>query len=555
MLLTGSASAHADLVASSPRTGEVVAQAPGEVELRFSEGVVALDVEAGADGPTVGRPAADPNDARVWRVPLEAAAGSFQGPVALRWTAFSVDGHDTSGSVLFGVGDVTLDADTLRSGLVGVGGAEVDGREPPARAVLLTGALLCAGLPLAGWLLRSGDAARAALRWGRWAGLGMVVGAVGLVALQRPRAGSWDAYLSSRPGQVAVVRIIAGALAVLAGVSARVSGGRAGPARPSSLARLAPGVQALAGLSVAATLGWAGHSSTLRGGWVAAGIHAVHVLAAGAWVGGLILLVAIARNQPAEAGPAVARFGPLAIASVLVLTAAGITLTVWNADSPGRTLDTVWGRALAVKLVLVALALAAGARNRWMLRGRLAVEPGSARRLVERGVGVEIALVAGVVAATSLLSAARPAAGSERARDPLVVRADGLTLTLTPGAPGLNVLDVTAPGTDAWTDARVRPVPTDGTAAPDPTGLSCTALRCSSVVELGRAGEWDVRVTWFEGSEFRSAHATVELPAGPQGKGTATTTHHRHDQPHDQPHELPHDQPGPRSAQPGDRPG
>lgn len=524
VLLTGSAPAHADLVASSPRAGEVVAPSPEVVELRFSEGVVALDVETSvADGPTLGRPAADRADARVWRVPLRPATPPFRGTIVLRWTAFSVDGHDTSGTILFGIGDVTLDADSLRAGFARTPGAEVDGREPPARVVLLGGALLCAGLPVAGWILRSREAARVARGAARWAGIGIIAGAVALAALQRTRAGSWDRYLSSRPGQMAVVRIIAGALAVMVGSMAgapRIAG-RAGPTLRT------PVVQALAGLGVAATLGWAGHSSTLRGGWVPAGIHAAHTLAAGAWLGGLVLLVVIARSRPAEAGPAVARFGPLAIVSVLVLTAAGIILTVWNADSPGRTLETVWGRALAVKLVLVALALTVGARNRRVLRGRLAAEPGSAQRLVGRGVGVEIALVAAVVAATSLLSAARPAAGADRGSDPVVVRADGLRLTFTPGAPGLNVLDVTtpgatpgtdpgvAPGTVAWTDARVRLEPADGTAALDPTGLSCTAERCSAVVELGRAGAWDVRVTWFEGPEFRSAHASVEIPTGP----------------------------------------
>ena len=143
---------------------------------------------------------------------------------------------------------------------------------------------------------------------------------------------------------------------------------------------------ALAGVALAlpAVTGHAAQSSPA--GFIAIGatLDAVHLLAAGAWIGGLAVLLAI-RQRPAFAD-ALALFSDMAMIAVLVLVMTGlinalsILLGDKGADAP------LYLGVLGAKLGLVLAMLVLAAVNRFRLL------PGGATGAVARNATIELAL-------------------------------------------------------------------------------------------------------------------------------------------------------------------
>jgi copper transport protein len=176
------------------------------------------------------------------------------------------------------------------------------------------------------------------------------------------------------------------------------------------------GVVALLGLlfSVALTGHARGSSLPLPNVLVAL----VHVTGAAAWVGGLVVLVAVvfpavrahdAGERAALLAPVVARFSDLALWSVFVLVASG-TYSAWSGI---RDVDAVTGTTygwvfLAKLLVFVPAVALGGVNNRWtkprlMSAARRTDPPRSPVRVIRRLVALEIALVAVVLGLTAFL--------------------------------------------------------------------------------------------------------------------------------------------------------
>ncbi len=137
----------------------------------------------------------------------------------------------------------------------------------------------------------------------------------------------------------------------------------------------------------------------------------VHVLAAGLWVGTLfvllvagVLVVLRARLPSPRRGALVAgmihAFSPLALASAGVLAVLGAYLS-WRELGGPAALATPYGRALLVKLALVAGVLALGAWNWRGLKPKLGSEA-AARTLVTTA-GAELAVAFLVLIATAVL--------------------------------------------------------------------------------------------------------------------------------------------------------
>lgn len=94
--------AHADLVASDPDDGAVLAEPPAAVTLRFSEALDAGKSSFRLVGPLgeVGRAEPSRDSAKVMRLEgLSLAAGAY----TIRWTAGSGDGHVERGTLGFTV--------------------------------------------------------------------------------------------------------------------------------------------------------------------------------------------------------------------------------------------------------------------------------------------------------------------------------------------------------------------------------------------------------------------------------------------------------------------
>jgi putative copper resistance protein D len=154
--------------------------------------------------------------------------------------------------------------------------------------------------------------------------------------------------------------------------------------RPSSSRGPVVIALALAAGSVAALV-WAGHGGAATGtrGMVEAAADAVHLLAAGAWLGGLVplaLLLAAARRAGDELWLAVAqngaiRFSTLGLLSIASLLATGIVNSWFLVGDLGGLLSTEYGQCLLLKLGLFVVTVGVAGVNRIRLVPRFVSAP------------------------------------------------------------------------------------------------------------------------------------------------------------------------------------
>ena len=156
--------AHSELLASDPGVGAVVATAPSQIRLVFSEPIDArytgLDV-ADSSGTVIlsnlGRP--DPADPRVLVAELPAGTVSGPGLFIVRWhTLSAADGHVENGFYTFGIGDVTVApagaTDAGASGGLHSGhSAGIVAVEIPGKVLGYGGSMLAVGLMVLGFLV------------------------------------------------------------------------------------------------------------------------------------------------------------------------------------------------------------------------------------------------------------------------------------------------------------------------------------------------------------------------------------------------------------------
>ena len=410
LLATGpAAAAHGVLQSSEPAGGSSLERAPAAVTLRFSERpdprlstVRVLDsggrvVAGGPAQPVAGRPLE-------LRVP---AAGLPAGGYTVSWRIVSaVDGHRTDG--VFGFG-------------VGAAGAP---QLPPSQAVAevrtgpALGPLAVAGRWAWYWglTLLVGAAATGLLVFGGrlpgrpvlLLGLALAAAAGGLVAMTAAARADAGVSLASVLGSTTGGWLLWRA-AMLAAAGAAVGWLLARPGARGPL--LAVGAAAGAGMLVHALAGHAAGPSSLRALNLLA--QWAHLLAVGVWIGGLAwLLAGLWRHAGAgSTREVVVRFSKLAGISLAAVVATGVARTVDELGGWGRLLDSGFGRALDLKLVLFAGLVGLGALNRYRLVPLFQGDP--RRRAVgrlRRSVGGELGLAAAVLAAAALLSQLPPGA-------------------------------------------------------------------------------------------------------------------------------------------------
>lgn len=135
-------------------------------------------------------------------------------------------------------------------------------------------------------------------------------------------------------------------------------------------------------------------------------LQALHVLGAGLWVGSLAVLTTAAwRREPDHAAVArrVRRFSPLALTGAALLGVTG-TATAWlYMARPADLWETAWGRALLLKLALLAVVAALGHHNWQRVRPRLG-SPDATYRL-RRSTAAELLFATLLLAVTALLVA------------------------------------------------------------------------------------------------------------------------------------------------------
>jgi putative copper export protein/methionine-rich copper-binding protein CopC len=197
----------------------------------------------------------------------------------------------------------------------------------------------------------------------------------------------------------------------------------------------------------------------------------LHLLAVGAWIGGLVWLLAglRGRERPEQVASAV-RFSKLAAPVLGLVAVTGLSRALHLAGGWQGLLDSPYGRFLDVKVALFAALVLLGALNRFRVVPALAA---GVRRLdrLRRNVRGEVILAACILAVTAVLSQLPPGKfvveqASAKPPAPPSVQVEGsdfatsvrIALTATPGTAGPNSFSAKVTDYDSgedWPATRV----------------------------------------------------------------------------------------------------
>ena len=168
---------------------------------------------------------------------------------------------------------------------------------------------------------------------------------------------------------------------------------------------------ALAGgvLAMQPLLGHAGAIGGVAGAELIAS-EALHLLAAGAWLGGLLPLFIAVRMLPHEGAATACRgFTPIGLAAVLLLAGTAVVQVVELMGGLPGLFGTSYGHVALAKLALFFVLLSLAALNRLVLTERLASDPsGAARWHMSWSILCEIVLGVAVIVAAGLLASLTP---------------------------------------------------------------------------------------------------------------------------------------------------
>ena len=423
--LTAQASAHAVLQHTSPHQNAALTTAPSSVRLDFNEPV---EVSFGAlrvydrrgdrvDAGTISYPNGERDS-----VTIALRDDLGRGVYTTTYRVVSADGHPVSGGFAFGVGEqVTVDRDTPQVADLlarSSAGPAVEATYGIARGLhyaallLLIGAIGLRGViaPLAAGPTRWPDRL---LLGAAAAGLLCALAAIALqgalgagVPLSRALDGDvLRGSLETRTGHAWLLRAALWAfLTVFLALYRDIR-------RHSALAVMAAPIVALV-----ATLPYAGHADTQTPKAALVPADVVHVIAAGAWLGGLVLLLVCfwpRRHAPVDqaAATATARFSRVALPAIVALVAAGSIQAWFYLGTIGALFSSTYGWALVAKIALLAAIVAIASANR--RRARRLTTGDSGHRL-RRSMRAEVALAALALAATATLVRAAPPATLDR---------------------------------------------------------------------------------------------------------------------------------------------
>jgi putative copper export protein/mono/diheme cytochrome c family protein len=169
------------------------------------------------------------------------------------------------------------------------------------------------------------------------------------------------------------------------------------------------GVLASAALALQPLLGHAGAVGGSLGNELIAS-EMLHLLAAGAWLGGLLpLFISVGRLPHNAAATASRSFTPLGLAAVLVLAGTAIVqVAAFMGGLPGL-FGTEYGRIALVKLAVFTLLLTLAALNRFALTDRLdGSTSDAARRMMRLSIATEALLGALVIITAGFLASHTP---------------------------------------------------------------------------------------------------------------------------------------------------
>ncbi len=545
VILAGVAFAHALPQSSNPSPGASLAQAPTQVSIVFGErpdlklsSIKVLDTTGTSvtSGPT----AVGPDNEEELVVPLKALPA---GVYTVAWrTVSAVDGHVAAGLFAFGVGGVAPPPASVPGG--GVGASTSSAGPTPAeiagRWLMYLGLVALLGAALFGAVVTQ-DVPAISRRLVPAAWLVALAGTAAVVAAQLSDAGvGLSDALGTSFGPVIVERL------VLLGV--------AGLAIAALLARPAWGRPAL----VLAALGAAGAMfADVLASHAAAGalpilgvaVQWLHILAVGAWLGGLGGLLLAIRGEPSATTARTARrYAYVATAGIVTVGATGLLRAIAEVGTLDNLVSTDFGRLIIAKTALLGLLAMLGALNHFVN------VPAAGRRLggLRRTGSVELVVGATVlVLSASLVNLAPPveasgggapaaqAASPAPTATPLVVTGNDfgtsvrLSLTVSPGTAGFNTFSARATDFDSGapvpaTSVTLRfsiPARTDiGESRLDLAPAAAgTGVFSASGPNLSIDGTWSVTALVVNGLASVEVPLTVTTRCAPVAAGPASS--------------------------------
>lgn len=140
-------------------------------------------------------------------------------------------------------------------------------------------------------------------------------------------------------------------------------------------------------------------------------VEAAHLLAAGAWLGGLSpLLVCVMRMPASSAAVVCERFTPVGLVAVGTIAVTALPQAGELIGGLPQLFGTQYGHMALIKLGLFALALSLACVNRLVLTARLGTVARTARRWLIGSIAIEAVAVSCVVLAASAMASSPPAA-------------------------------------------------------------------------------------------------------------------------------------------------
>ena len=513
----GIASAHANLASSDPANGASLPTAPSEIRLTFTESPdpalsTILVLGSGGTKLPVGPPTLQPPRTLTVSLPTHMPDGVY----TVSWQVVSrQDGHETAGVFAFGVGPV--------HGAITPGVSPIPSTSGPtplavaAKTSLYAGLMLLVGAAVVGLGL-FGGAPHSLRTVGLAAALLAFAGAVGLLITEQHTVGvALNDLLRTATGRpylwLVVATLAAAACAVLAAARERWRAALWGS-----------GAAAVVAMAIRSS---SGHAAGAPDPLLQQAYQWLHFVAAGLWIGGLVLLLLLLRERLGAGRPPMheaRRFSNLAVWLVGVVAVTGLLRAVSELGGMSNLLDGVrasYGLTLLAKVAVGLVLIGLGATNRL----RNVVILAENERPLRRSVAAETVVALGVLVLTGVLTGLSPpvaAASAVTGPPPVTGSATGadfatttrVSLTMTPGFAGPNAFRAEVTGFDSGSPVSADAVTLRFQSVTRPD-LPVSQIRLTQQMNgawVGQGTALSVMGTWRVTALVRSGASTVEVP-------------------------------------------
>ncbi|MDX2225087.1 MAG: copper resistance protein CopC [Rhodospirillaceae bacterium] len=513
---TQSALAHAVLMDSSPKAGQMLETAPKEVSVTFNENVGPIFFKLlDRTGKEVGAPGEIRLDGFSMILPLNEDLPN--GTYVLTYRVISADTHPVGATFGFSVGEPMADMSAMSAG-ADQGATAWTYAVAANRWVLYAAMLLAAGSALftlllnapasvnaAAYALGRTGAIAAAIAYFLSIGFGgaeMVMGGAGALFA----ADTWSRGLASTLTPSAAIGI--------PGMLILIWAFAAGPEKPKSGA-LAVGAAAAIGSFLVT-----GHAATAPPVWMMAPAVGVHLVATAFWMGALYPLYKSTRLMSVnESGALMTEFSTRAVWAVGAIVLSGVLITWTQVQSIGNLFGNDYATSLLSKLGLFVVVLALAAYNKTSLTPALERGDSGGAARIRTTIRVEYAVYILILGAAMTMTLTTPpraiVAQGEGSGGMAMDMSGGFKATvqnqgysaefdLSPAKAGENMLMVTVK--DSGGNVLTEMADLELVAALESAGISDITLKGEKmpngmwhvmVKEMIIPGEWTLRVDAF----------------------------------------------------------